>query len=220
MPDLQVGESKEKTSRTKASGKNSVKAPKPRSEARSQARDPSGQSKAKAMSSDPQGFINKGYRLWPGSEIPMVTLRAKSCIRRGQRASQPPLPWGKGQPARALWPGAIPVAANYCPRAGCTTHGAPRLQTSALQNPVQGLTAWRHPGGGACLLNHLQGTEETPERTCPFIDNYYSGNYSNFSPAPPAPRFNSGALTKTFLLGGKVSRCPKWLGGELSKGVT
>lgn len=61
MPDLQMGASKENTSRTKASGKNSVKAPKPRSEARSQARDPSGQSEAKAMSSDPQGFINKGY---------------------------------------------------------------------------------------------------------------------------------------------------------------
>lgn len=61
MPDLQVGESKEKTSRTKDSGKNSVKAPKPRSKARSQARERSRQSKAKAMSSDPQDFINKGY---------------------------------------------------------------------------------------------------------------------------------------------------------------
>lgn len=200
MPDLQVGESKEKTSRTKASGKNSVKAPKPRSEARSQARDPSGKSEAKAMSSDPQGFINKGYRLWPGSEIPMVTLRAKSSIRRGQKANQPPLPWGKGQPARALWPGAIPVAANYCPGAGCTTHGAPRPQTSALQDLVQGLPIWRHPGGGACLRSPdtpssraappkpssgSGGTPPSPPvRTCPFIDSYYSGNYSNFSPTP------------------------------------
>lgn len=47
--------------------------------------------------------------------MPVVTLRAKSYIRREQGANQPWLPWEKGQPAIAVQLGPILVATDYCP---------------------------------------------------------------------------------------------------------
>lgn len=159
----------------------------------------------------------------------MVTPRAKSCFRRGQKANQPPLPWGKSQPARALWPGATPVAANYCPGAGCTTHGGPRPQTSALQDRVQGLPAWRHLGGGACLRTPgtpssraappkpSSGSGGNPRKElATLLTATTVGTTVTSPPPPPLPQF-CGPYKD---LWGKVSRCSKWLGGELSKGVT
>lgn len=73
--------------------------------------------------------------------MPMVTLRAKSYIRRGQRANQPPPSRGEGQPARALWLGPILAATNYCPGTAGQPVGPKTTNIKAAEDLVQVLTA-------------------------------------------------------------------------------
>lgn len=70
---------------------------------------------------------------WEQGQNASGGLRATSYIRRGHRANQPPLPQGKDQPARAVWPSPILGTTDYCPTGWLVSPWAPRPQTSGLR---------------------------------------------------------------------------------------